>query len=456
MTEPLTPSLALISADLAAAEPADVLARAAAAEDTLRAIAAGEIDAFVVPDAEGRQRVFTLATADRPYRMILESMRDGAATVSSKGTILYVNARLAELLSCSKETIVGAPLARFVTTIGGVGAGRDGLRAGIEGELLTADGVAVAVLVGFAPLELDGEQLTCLTFTDLRTVKPQNRDVEPVETPADHARRQGTSQQSERLANLGQNAVQTAHDFNNLLASIQGYAASIKLEVDDAAAERERHMVAVTAHAEQIEHSALLAANLTRRLLTFVRGEIVRPEIMDLNDLVVDLEETLRRTVGPDVELLVRLDRDVQSVRADREQLERALMNLVVNARDAMPGGGIINIETSNVEIDEHDASLALDLQPGQYVRLAVTDTGTGMTDAVMDRAFEAYFTTKEDRGGTGLGLAAVHGTVSLAGGHVQIDSEPAVGTTITVLLPANNWIVLPRIKPIPAPRVET
>jgi signal transduction histidine kinase/CheY-like chemotaxis protein len=391
--------------------------------------------------------VFTLSSADRPYRMIVENMRDGAATVSSEGIILYANSRLAELLSCSKETIVGAPLTRFIRA--GEFQGPDGLGATIEIDLLNGDGVVIPVLVGTSTLEVDSVQLSCLTFTDLRGHKSEASEISRLEDQPKRERARAEAEwnylrgsaESERLASLGLNAGQVAHDFNNLLIGIQGYAATIKVEIAAATAEREQRLVAVTADAEQIERTVLRAADLTRQLLGFIRREVVRLENFDLNGAIIEVEELLRRTAGKSVEFVVTLGQDVQPVHADHGNLERVLVNLVVNARDAMPGGGILTIETSNIDIDGHDASVSPGLQVGRYARLAVTDTGTGMTDAVIDHAFEPFFTTKAGGGGTGLGLATVYDIISQAGGHTQIDSEPAVGTTITILLPATEDI---------------
>jgi signal transduction histidine kinase len=298
---------------------------------------------------------------------------------------------------------------------------------------------------------VDGVQLSCLTFTDLRGHKSQLSEISRLEDQAKRERALAeaernysqASAESERLESLGLNAGQVAHDFNNLLIGIQGYAATIKIEIAAAAAEREQRLVAVSADAEQIERTVLRAANLTRQMLGFIRREVVRLENFDLNRVIIDVEDLLRRTVGEDVELVVTSGHDLHPVRADHGSLERVLVNLVVNARDAMPGGGILTIETSNIDIDDHEASRSPGLEPGRYARLAVSDTGTGMSDEVIDRAFEPFFTTKEDDGGTGLGLATVYDIISQAGGHTQIDSEPAVGTTVTILLPATEDIAL-------------
>jgi CheY-like chemotaxis protein len=223
--------------------------------------------------------------------------------------------------------------------------------------------------------------------------------------------------------------------------------------VDAAAADGEERWVAVGADIDEIERSVERAASLTHQLLAFARREVIRPEVLNLNDVVVDVEQLLRRTIGEHVELVVTLEPDVQAVHADRGQLEQVLVNLAVNARDAMPGGGRLMIETSIIDIDADYASRSPDLQPGLYVRLRVSDTGTGMDDAVKERAFEPFFTTKAEGEGTGLGLATVYGIMSQAGGYTQIYSEPGIGTTITALLPATGERATTRPTRVDTPR---
>jgi signal transduction histidine kinase/ActR/RegA family two-component response regulator len=434
---------------LLSAAGVDVLARLAEAEDTLRAIGAGEVDAFVVSDAEGGQRVFTLSTADRPYRMFVEHMRDGAATLSSSGMILYANHRLAELLSCARASIVGSPLARFAAIEAPSFEqlrGPDGRGATVELDLLDALGRAVPVLVGSSPLEVDGDELICLTVADLRAQKAQEREIARLQARAERDRREAEAEQdclearlrqSERLESLGQLAGGVAHDFNNLLCVIQGTASFVKSTVDAAALGGEPRWVKASAELVLIDSAVERAARLTRQLLAFAHRDVIRPEVLSLNDVVAEVQRLLERTIGDHIELVVTLDADIQPVRADRGQLEQVLVNLSVNARDAMSAGGRLMIETLNVDIDAEFAGTMPDLHPGPYVCLRVSDNGTGMDAAVIELAFEPFFTTKAVGEGSGLGLATVYGIVSQAGGHTQIHSEPGSGTTVTVLLPA-------------------
>ncbi|MEA3056389.1 MAG: hypothetical protein QOD30_1821 [Actinomycetota bacterium] len=376
-------------------------------EDTLRAIGAGEIDAFVLSDDDGHRRVFTLETADRPYRMFVENMRDGAATVSSTGLILFANRRLGEILSCGRDTIVGAPLARFLSHDGLIGlnelVGPDGLGASVEVDLHDADGEPIPVLIGSTPLIVDDHAFTCLTFHDLRAEQADERVRRSLEERLD---------QADRLDSLGQLAGGIAHDFNNLLAIILSYA---EFAADETTGAVRDHIDKITAAAER-------AARLTKQLLIFGRRETVHLERLDLNVIVREMSELLGSTIGEHVELLARTDGSLSAIRADRGRIDQILLNLAVNARDAMPEGGTLTIETRRVDAG--------------HVQLSVSDTGTGMSAEVVSHVFEPFFTTKALGQGTGLGLATVYGIVTDAGGTVTVDSEEGVGTTFRVCLP--------------------
>jgi PAS domain S-box-containing protein len=236
-------------------------------------------------------------------------------------------------------------------------------------------------------------------------------------------------QQSQRLESLGQLAGGVAHDFNNLLAVILGYTAFVEEKVSGQVRE----------DVGQIREAGERATRLTRQLLAFARREVVRPESLDLTGLVREMDQLLRRTIGEHVRLSATLAPDLWPVMADQGQLEQVLVNLAVNARDAMPEGGTLGLETDNVYADQDYATSRPGLAIGRYVRLRVSDTGTGMPRDVVARAFEPFFTTKPKGEGTGLGLATIYGIVTGAGGHAHIYSEPGIGTTFTVLLPASD-----------------
>ncbi len=256
--------------------------------------------------------------------------------------------------------------------------------------------------------------------------------------------------QSQRLESLGQLAGGVAHDFNNLLSAILSFASFAGTELASmAGSSSDARLGELVSDVKQITRAAERAAELTRRLLAFGRREVVRPVVLRLNDVVRDVEQLLHRSLGPHIELETSLDPDLWVVLADAGQLEQVLVNLAVNARDAMPGGGKLTIETANLQLDADAAPPWPALRPGPYVRLRVSDNGIGMTRQVADRAFEPFFTTKEKGEGSGLGLATVHGIIAQAGGGVRIDSAPGAGTVITGIWPANDG---PATEVVPAP----
>jgi signal transduction histidine kinase/ActR/RegA family two-component response regulator len=240
--------------------------------------------------------------------------------------------------------------------------------------------------------------------------------------------------QSERLESVGQLAGGIAHDFNNLLAVILNYSAFVTDELGEDHPAR--------ADVDEIRRAADRAAALTQQLLIFSRRERVKPEVFDINDVVSDTEKLLRRTLGEHVELVTTLASDLWPVEADRGQLEQVLVNLAVNARDAMPEGGRLTVETSNLEFADDLVTAHAALPPGRYSRITTTDTGTGMSREVADRVFEPFYTTKPKGSGTGLGLATVFGIVAQAGGHIDLYSEPGLGSVFKIYLPAAEGAV--------------
>jgi two-component system, cell cycle sensor histidine kinase and response regulator CckA len=235
--------------------------------------------------------------------------------------------------------------------------------------------------------------------------------------------------QTQKMEAIGRLAGGVAHDFNNLLTVIAGYNRMI---LDDPS-----HIPDVLEWAGEVKQAADRASSLTSQLLAFSRRQVIRPRIIDLNDVVRNMEKLLRRVIGEDIDLATHLDPVLASVEADPGHLEQVIMNLVVNARDAMPAGGKVTVETTNVMLDEDYAGNHSAVAPGPYVQLAISDTGEGMTEETRRRIFEPFFTTKEMGKGTGLGLSIVYGIVKQNGGDIWVYSQRGRGTTFKIYLPA-------------------
>jgi len=238
--------------------------------------------------------------------------------------------------------------------------------------------------------------------------------------------------QVQKLESIGQLAGGIAHDFNNLLTIILGYANLLSREV----AMGQTPGPQMLARIDGIVKSASRATDLTRQLLTFSRRQSSNPKIVSLDRIVLDVEQLLRRLIGEDIGIVLALGAAESFIRADPGQIEQVVMNLALNARDAMPEGGKLCIETSNLVVDEQFAALCLSVPPGRYVQLVVSDTGSGMSPDVAARVFEPFFTTKEPGKGTGLGLSTAYGIIRQSGGNISVHSAPGLGATFRILLP--------------------
>jgi PAS domain S-box-containing protein len=250
---------------------------------------------------------------------------------------------------------------------------------------------------------------------------------------AERAHLDAQFRQAQKMEAVGRLAGGVAHDFNNLLTTIIGYTDFLlQSSGTDSAAHYDL---------QQIMKAAEQATLVTRQLLTFSRKQVLQPEIINLNTVIEDMYPLLQRFGGENIDVAIQLWPDVGQVKADPGQLQQVLMNLVLNARDAIAGSGHIIIATENVELDEQYAQQKIDVQPGYYVRLAVRDTGSGIAPHIRHQLFEPFFTTKDRGKGTGLGLAIIHGIVTQSSGTIDIDSEPGQGTTFNIYLPRTGLV---------------
>jgi len=249
--------------------------------------------------------------------------------------------------------------------------------------------------------------------------------------------------ESQKMEAVGRLAGGIAHDFNNLLTVIIGYCELLlsKIGKDNP----------LSQEAGEIRNAALRAASLTNQLLAFSRRQILSPEVLDLNSIVTDVENMLRRIIEENINLALNLCEAQWKVKADRSRIEQVIVNLAINAKDAMPKGGTLTIETRNIQIDDRTAKINPEISPGEYAVFSIKDTGHGMDRETMARIFEPFFTTKEVGKGTGLGLATVYGIVMQSGGHIRVDSEPGHGTTFSIYLPRAREEPSPPKKAAPA-----
>jgi two-component system NtrC family sensor kinase len=347
--------------------------------------------------------------SEAQYRELFENATHGIVVAAEDGTLLDANPAVIRMLGYdSKEELLGRNLQRDIE-LGGTS--ETGAR---ECEWMRKDGKTITVHLSSRPIRgPDGavtqRQVIAEDVTERRSLEEQFRHAQKMEA-------------------VGQLAGGVAHDFNNLLTIINGYSEMLLHKLDRG--DPDRHLV------EQIKDAGWRSAALTKQLLVFSRKQIARPRHTDLNQVIADFEVMLRRIIGEDIVLRSSLSPEPCPVLADPGRIEQVVMNLVVNARDAMPEGGEIDIETSHVFLDDAYAAAHVNVRRGDYVLLTVRDTGAGMSEEVKNHLFEPFFTTKGPDKGTGLGLAVVHGIVRDGEGHIEVESEPGRGTTFRIYLP--------------------
>jgi PAS domain S-box-containing protein len=254
--------------------------------------------------------------------------------------------------------------------------------------------------------------------------------------------------QSQKMEAIGRLAGGIAHDFNNLITTISGYGDLLLRGLGA------NHPL--TEEVRQITKAGVRASDLTAQLLTFSRQQVLKPEVLDLNVVAADMDLMLRRVIGEDIDLVSTLGKQLGAVKADPGQLQQVILNLAVNARDAMPDGGMLTLQTANVDVGVADPTAHPGVDPGAYVMLVMSDTGTGMDEATKARLFEPFFTTKEKGKGTGLGLSTVYGIVTQSGGHLRVESQPDIGTSFVIYLPRESGVgSAPRSEPDDPPELS-
>ncbi len=366
--------------------------------------------------------------AGSAFEQFLEFVPDAIIGVSGDGRIVLANGQAEELFGHPRDDLIGKTMEILVPTrFREIHPAHRGnyfaeprtrpMGAGVELFALRKDGTEFPVEISLSSIELGGERIATAAIRDI-SERAESEHERALQHQLDRGR---------RLESVGQLAGGIAHDFNNILGVIMNYAEFVAGELEPGS---QAHQ-----DVEEIRRAAERAAALTRQLLIFSRREVVKPEVLDLAKLFAELENLLRRALGERIELHETFSEDLYSIEADPAQIEQVLVNLAVNARDAMPEGGRLVVGAENVELDEEYAYMHPDTKPGTYVRLKVSDTGVGMDPETVDRIFEPFFTTKDD--GTGLGLATVYGIVTAADGRIDVYSEPGIGTTIKVHLPA-------------------
>ena len=370
---------------------------------------------------------------------------DAVVTKTRQGTITGWNPYAAELYGYEPEEVIGRD-ATVLLPPGWHSEEADLLRRVGAGERITPyntnrvrkDGTVITVLMSMAAtVNPAGSFNGVFTSSRLTTTATTGESQIPQE---DRERLRAQLEQAQRLEGLGQLAGGVAHDFNNLIGVILNYAAFVGEEIDTAAATGAGHQwTAVADDVGQIRRAAERAAGLTRQLLSFARREVIQPQVVNFNDLLGNMASMLRRTLGADLQLITHLAADLPPVLVDPGQIDQMILNLAVNARDAMPDGGALTITTGSLTVDRAFAAEWSSALPGHYVCVTIADTGVGMPDDVIKHAFEPFFTTKSKGEGSGLGLATVYGVVTQAEGHVRITSSPGEGTAFTILLPVTT-----------------
>lgn len=384
---------------------------------------------------EKRSAEAALRKSEEQYRLIAENTSDLICMVDTLGHFTYLSPSYRDVLGYAPESLIGQHCLSLLHPDDRENTEAEALRStshhaatyGIEIRVRHKNGAwkVFETVVNWTYDAQGKRQYGIFVSRDITERKQAELTLRESEEKLRSSEDQ--LRMSQKLEAVGQLAGGVAHDFNNLLTVISGYSELVLNRLSDG--DDNRGKVA------EIKRAAERAASLTRQLLAFSRKQVLQPKLFDLNHLVSDMTKMLRRLIDENIEITTVIG-EAAPINADQGQIEQVLMNLVVNARDAMPDGGHLMIETARVDIDEAYASTHLNVQTGPYVVLAISDTGCGIDGETQKHIFEPFFTTKEQGKGTGLGLSTVYGIVKQSGGHILLYSEPARGTVFKVYLP--------------------
>jgi PAS domain S-box-containing protein len=376
-----------------------------------------------------RQTEEALRLSEAQLASIINSATDAIITLDHQHKIVIFNTAAEKMFGYRLEEVKGRTIDQFIPPSyrqlhsGYIHCfGQTGITTRNMMGVLNAvrrNGQEFPIEATISQVENAGQKLYTVIIRDITERKKAEEALEKSEARL---------RQSQKMEAVGQLAGGVAHDFNNLLTAITGYSDLILADLDET--------TPLYQDVKEIRLAAERAANLTRQLLAFSRRQVLQPTILNLNEVVGNVNRLLRRLIGENIELVTVSTEELEPIKADRGQLEQVIVNLAVNARDAMPEGGKLIFETCNIELTEEYHQYYPEVTPGRYVRLAVSDTGSGMSKAVRQRIFEPFFTTKEWGKGTGLGLATVYGIIKQSGGYIEVYSEEGLGTTFKIYLP--------------------
>ncbi len=383
------------------------------------------IHAIVINFRDVTDRLATeeaLRAADAKYRGLVEQSLMGVY-IQQNDRLVYLNPKAADLLGYTQQELLDAPNAfAFIHH-------QD--RALVMEQLVRLlAGDVPSVQLTVRGVRKDGEIIQAEAYCSMTEFGGQPAIIATVNDISDRVRLEDQLRQAQKMEAVGRLAGGIAHDFNNLLTAIRGNA--------ELMSHRVKADPAMAAEVDEVLHAADRAASLTRQLLAFSRKQILQPVKLDINEIVAGVARIARRIIGTEVRLKLQLAKSVAKILADPGQIEQALLNLIVNARDAMPNGGVITVKTANLHLEAQAPQIAqAGVAPGPFVLLAVSDNGIGMDQATQARIFEPFFTTKETGRGTGLGLSTVYGIVRQTGGAITVTSERGKGASFRVYLPA-------------------